>query len=129
MPENNTPDRFTIIARARSFKYALDGICFLMRTQHNAWLHFAATILVIGAGLILGISLNDWTKLIFAMTLVWAGETINTAFEHLCDVVSPHHNTSVKHAKDIAAGAVLICACGAVLTGLVTLMPYVWAYM
>ncbi|MCP4103089.1 MAG: diacylglycerol kinase family protein, partial [Lentisphaerae bacterium] len=47
----------------------------------------------------------------------------------LCDVVSPHHNTSVKHAKDIAAGAVLICACGAVLTGLVTLMPYVWAYM
>ena len=52
-------------------------------------------------------------------------ETINTAFEYLCDVVSPQKNEAVKHAKDIAAGAVLITAIGAVIIGAIVLLPYV----
>jgi hypothetical protein len=34
-------------------------------------------------------------------------EGMNTAFEHLCDVVQPDFHASVKVSKDIAAGAVL----------------------
>ena len=52
-------------------------------------------------------------------------ETINTAFEYLCDVVSPQKNDAVKHAKDIAAGAVLITAIGALIIGSIVLLPYI----
>ena len=63
--------------------------------------------------------------LIAAITLVWLAEAMNTAFEHLCDVVQPEFHVSVQRAKDIAAAAVLICVMGAALLGLMTLWPYV----
>jgi diacylglycerol kinase (ATP) len=55
---------------------------------------------------------------------VWVAETTNTAFEYVCDVVSPEFHVSLEKAKDIAAGAVLICAGGAVALGLLTFWPY-----
>lgn len=116
---------FSITARLKSFSHACDGLLFLFRTQHNARVHLAATICVFLAGITLDLSLDDWCKLIIAATFVWAGEAMNTAFEHLCDVVSPQPNTSVKRAKDIAAGAVLICAIGAAILGILTFVPYV----
>ena len=43
-----------------------------------------------------------------AIILVWFAETINTAFDFLCDVVSPDYHANLNAAKDIAAGAVII---------------------
>jgi diacylglycerol kinase (ATP) len=116
---------FTIGARFASFRFAFAGLWSILKTQHNAWLHLAATALVIGAGLILKISAVDWRWLVIAIALVWFAEAMNTAFEHLCDVVSPEIHSSVKEAKDIAAGAVLICAVGAVCLGVMIFLPYV----
>jgi diacylglycerol kinase (ATP) len=120
--------RFSIAARVKSFTYAFAGFAFMLRTQHNAWLHMIATILVIGAGFALDVSANDWRWLIAAIALVWLAETMNTAFEHLCDVVQPQFHQSVKRAKDIAAAAVLIGAIAAALIGWITFMPYVLRY-
>jgi diacylglycerol kinase (ATP) len=39
----------------------------MMRTQHNAWPHACATLLVVGAGLSLRVSLSDWRWLIAAI--------------------------------------------------------------
>ena len=77
------------------------------------------------AGWWLSISATDWRWLIVAIVLVWVAETMNTAFEYVCDVVSPEFHLSVARAKDIAAGAVLICAGGAALIGVVTFWPYI----
>ena len=55
---------------------------------------------------------------------VWVAEAINTSFEHLCDVVSPEFHASVQKSKDIAAGAVLICAIGTTVLGLLVFLPY-----
>ena len=116
---------FRISGRLKSFVYAFAGLRFMLRTQHNAWLHSCATGIVIGVGFDLRISLADWRWLIVAIAMVWVAETFNTAVEYVCDVVSPGHSVAVKHAKDIAAGAVLICAFAAVLIGGFTLWPYV----
>lgn len=116
--------RFSIAARLKSFSFAFVGIAYMMRTQHNAWLHLLATIIVIAAGFALNISAEDWRWLITAIVLVWTAETVNTAFEHLCDVVSPEFHASVQKSKDIAAGAVLICVIGAVIIGLQVFVPY-----
>jgi diacylglycerol kinase (ATP) len=115
---------FTLAGRLKSFRHAFAGIGSMLRTQHNAWLHLAATVAAIAAGLILHISANDWRWLVVAVVLVWVSEAVNTAFEHLCDVVSPDFHASVKLSKDIAAGAVLIAAIGAVVLGLLIFVPY-----
>jgi diacylglycerol kinase (ATP) len=51
-------------------------------------------------------------------------EALNTALEFLCDVASPQFHPMVKHAKDVAAGAVLISAIGAVAVGLLIFLPH-----
>jgi diacylglycerol kinase (ATP) len=119
---------FSVLARLKSFRFAFEGLAFMLRTQHNAWLHLIATILVIAAGLFLRVSAADWRWLVAAITLVWLAEAMNTAFEYLCDVVQPEFHISVKRAKDIAAGAVLICAIGAAMVGVLTLAPYLLVY-
>jgi len=116
--------RFSIAARLKSFTFAFEGFAFMLRTQHNAWVHLVATIVVIALGFALQVSADAWRWLIAAMTLVWVAETMNTAFEHLCDVVSPQFHESVKRSKDIAAAAVLVCVIAATLLGGITLTPY-----
>jgi len=118
---------FKVSARLRSFAYAFSGLGFMLRTQHNAWLHAVASAIVIAAGLGLRITAGDWRWLIVAMAMVWVAETFNTAVEYVCDVVSPGYSEAVRHAKDIAAGAVLLCAFAAVLIGVSTLWPYIAA--
>ena len=115
---------FSFKDRGRSFRYAFDGLGFMLKTQHNAWLHAAITLLVVAAGLILGLDLADWKWLLLTIVIVWLAETMNTAFEHLCDVVSPELRDSVRRAKDIAAGAVLICSAGAVAMAALIFGPY-----
>ena len=116
---------FSLADRARSFRYAFSGIGYMLRSQHNAWVHLAITVAVCLAGWWFGISAADWRWLIVAIVLVWVAETMNTAFEYVCDVVSPEFHVSVARAKDIAAGAVLICAGGAALIGISTFWPYI----
>ncbi|MES2320346.1 MAG: diacylglycerol kinase family protein [Pseudomonadota bacterium] len=118
------PQRFTMAARLKSFAYALQGVRFMLTTQHNAWLHAVATLLVIGLALYCNVSASDWRWLIVAMAMVWVAETLNTAVEYVCDVVSPGYSESVKHAKDISAGGVLIAAVAALLVGALTFWPY-----
>jgi diacylglycerol kinase (ATP) len=119
-------ETFSIADRLQSFRYAASGIAFMLRTQHNAWIHLTITIAVCLAGWWFKLSAADWRWLTVAIILVWVAETMNTAFEFVCDVVSPEFHGSVERAKDIAAGAVLICAGGAVVLGLLTFAPYVW---
>ncbi len=119
-----TPQRLTLMARLKSFGYAIQGIIFMLKTQHNAWLHGVATIGVIALAVYCDVSASDWRWLIVAMGMVWVGETINTAVEYVCDVVSPDYNHAVKHAKDIAAGGVLIAAIASLVIGALTFWPY-----
>jgi len=118
---------FSFKERAGSFRHAFGGLGFMLRSQHNVWIHAVATALAIAAGLALGLDGADWKWLVVTIVMVWVAETMNTAFEHLCDVVSPEHHASVKLAKDIAAAAVLICALGAVVMACLIFGPYVVA--
>ena len=51
---------FSFRARAGSFRHAFGGLGFVLRTQHNAWLHLAATLLAVAAGIALGLRGADW---------------------------------------------------------------------
>lgn len=115
---------FHLAARVRSFAFALNGLKTVFLTQHNAWTHACATIVVVVLGLVVGLHPSDWKWLVLTLTIVWFAEVMNTAFEYLCDVVSPEYSDAVRHAKDIAAGAVLMCAFGAIVMGVLIFWPY-----
>ncbi len=116
---------FTASARIRSLRQALRGIALMLATQHNAWIHAVATILVIVGGLYFGVTAYEWCWLVLAMMSVWTAEALNTALELLADVASPDFHPLVGKAKDVAAGAVLLAALGSVAIGILILGPYV----
>lgn len=124
MPQGNTvASAFSVAARVRSFIYAGRGIGTMIASQHNARIHASATVAVVALGVFLDISRLEWIALVMAIVSVWAAEAVNTAFEFLCDLTSPEFHPLVEAAKDVAAGAVLICAIGATTTGVLVLGP------
>ncbi len=115
---------FTLTARLHSFKYAITGIRILLFTQHNAWIHGLATVAVGLLGLYLDVTPSEWCWLVLAITLVWTAEGFNTALELLADASFPNHHPLVGQAKDVAAGAVLLAAIGAIVIGMIIILPY-----
>jgi diacylglycerol kinase (ATP) len=115
---------YSFSARLRSFRYAFAGIGMLLKSQHNAWIHALATVIVIGAGFCFRVAADEWCWLVLAIMAVWSAEAMNTAFEFLADAASPGFHPLVKHAKDVAAGAVLLAAIGAAVIGLLVFAPY-----
>jgi diacylglycerol kinase len=117
-------DDFSIAARLKSFIHALRGLSHVFVHEHNAWIHAGATALVIAAAWYFHVTADEWRWLILAIALVWCFEIINTAFEMLCDVVSPEQNSVIGQIKDIAAGAVLVSAIAAAVIGITIFWPY-----
>jgi diacylglycerol kinase (ATP) len=115
---------FSVEARLRSFVYAGRGLKTLLMSQHNAWIHAAATAVVVASGIAAQLTRFEWLALVVAVVSVWMAEAMNTAFEFLCDVASPGFHPLVARAKDVAAGAVLICALGAVVTAALVFAPH-----
>lgn len=118
---------FRLADRWRSFGFAFAGVGTLLRTQHNAWIHAAATVGVVAAGFYFEISHGAWCALILAIVMVWVAEAFNTAIEFLADAVSPGFHPLIKQAKDAAAAAVLLAAIGAVILGLLVFVPPIMA--
>jgi len=116
-------EAFSVAARIHSFRCALRGVRHTFLSQHNAWIHAVATLAACGLGLLLGLSKLEWCAIVLAIAGVWTAEAFNTALESLCDVTSPEFHPRVEKAKDMAAGAVLIAAVGAVVVGLLVFGP------
>jgi diacylglycerol kinase (ATP) len=117
------PASRALAARLRSFLYAGRGVWILLRSQHNSWIHATATALVVVAGFAFEVSRAEWLALVLAMTLVWSAEAFNTAIELLSDAAQPEFHPLIEKAKDVAAGAVLLCALGALAVGLLVFAP------
>ncbi|WP_420642764.1 diacylglycerol kinase family protein [Candidatus Leptofilum sp.] len=112
--------------RAKSFHYAFEGWWYVLRTQHNAWIHALITMIIVGLGLWLRLPARDWAVLILTFMAVWMAEFMNTAIEAVVDMIMPDLHPLAKVAKDVAAAAVLVGALGAVLIGLLLLGPPLW---
>ena len=123
----NNNSQLTFSGRVRSVRCALAGLRVMVASQHNAWIHAAATLVVALVSWHFGLTKAEWCWIILAVISVWTAETLNTAFEFLTDVASPEFHPVAAKAKDVAAGAVLIAAIGSVLIGLLILGPYALA--
>ncbi len=119
----NKDTKFSIHSRWKSFQYAFKGLIDFIRTEHNAWLHFLATGLVIILAALLGVTEMEAIALIVAVALVWITEILNTAVEKAMDFITTEYNENIKIIKDLSAGAVLVAAIAALLIGLIVFIP------
>lgn len=109
--------------RINAFKHAFRGASTLIRTQAHARFHCVATALVLILGFFCKVSTMEWALLVFAITLVWVTEGLNTALEFLADEVSLERREGLKRAKDIAAFSVLAASTAAALIGCLIFTP------
>jgi len=118
--ENN---KFSFKKRINSFGYAFNGLRLFFATQPNAWIHFAATILVVLCGYVFNVNKYEWCILMITIAAVFSAEMINTAIEFLCDSVTLEQHPTIKIVKDISAAAVLIIAIIAIIIAGIIFVP------
>jgi len=118
------PEPFTVKSRIKSFSYAVQGVSYLLRSQHNAWIHLLATVIVIALSWYFSLSRWEWSVLILAIAGVWTAEALNTSLECLADACHPEQHPLIKRAKDVAAAAVLLFSLAAMLIGIIVFWPY-----
>lgn len=117
-------NRFSVRARFRSIGYGVRGVGLTLLTQHNAWIHAVATIVVALAGFYFNITRGEWAVIIISSTAVWVAESLNTAIEFVADATRKERDPLIRDAKDVAAGAVLIAAIAAIIVATIIFGPY-----
>ena len=116
--------KYDLKKQLRSFGYAWKGIQSCVGKEQNLSFHLIAAMAVIIAGIVLGITRAEWIMVVMCIGTVIAAELFNTAIEKLVDLVSPQQHPVAGQVKDIAAGAVLVCAATAAIIGLIVFIPY-----
>ncbi len=109
----------------KSFTYAISGVKYCLKKERN--LRFHLTFLSYMFGILLStdwfvLSRTDYAVLVVASALVVTAEVINSAVENAVNLASEEHTEYGRIAKDAAAGAVLVAAVFAIITGLVIML-------
>jgi len=69
------------------------------------------------------LSPNEIVFLVLVTGFVWVAELFNTAIERIMDFISGESHPGIKLIKDLAAGAVLLSAVTAFITGAIIFIP------
>jgi diacylglycerol kinase len=110
----------------RGFRIRLGFAAAGLRTVFGREKSFRTQV-SLGAGALAGTAILRpglaWTALIvLAAALVLALETVNAALEYLIDHLNPHLAAEIGHAKDAAAGAVLVAGLASLGIGALMLL-------
>ncbi len=108
----------------KSFTYAFKGIGYVIKHERNFRIHLSCIIYMFSI-----LTLTDWFTLsrtdygvlLTVSAVVLSLEIVNTAVENAVNLASKEYTEFGRIAKDAAAGAVLLAAIFAVLTGIAIL--------
>lgn len=108
----------------RSFLYAFKGFFWMIAHERNFRIHItccAYMIFFLTYFDFFVLTRTECVMLVIVSALVIGGEMINTGIEKADDAVTREKKYAIKVSKDVAAGAVLVFAVCAVITGVVLL--------
>ena len=118
----NSKDSF-VVDRFKSVKYALKGLCMLLRSENSIKLQFGIGIALTFLGFSMNISTSEWTAQFLAIGLVMVAEGLNTSVEKIANFIHPEYHEKIGEIKDIAAGAVAIAALVSFVIGFLIYLP------
>jgi undecaprenol kinase len=93
--------------------FALRGLAHALRTEASLKVQALAGAAALLVLLVLRPAAVWWALVFLASALVMAAELLNTAIEHLADLLHPQHSPGIRLVKDCAAAGVLIAVLGA----------------
>lgn len=103
-----------------AFVDASQGALLTLRTERNMKIHYVAACVMVAWCLVVRPNAIWVMGVLVTISLMMAVEMMNTAIEHVVDLVAgdTHHNEA-KWAKDAAAGGVLLTGIGALTVGII----------
>lgn len=115
----------------KSFAFAGKGIARAVKTGRNFRFQLSAVPLAVFLGLLAGLTVVEWCLLFVCCAAVLGGELMNSAIEATVDLCCPEQRELAGAAKDMAAGAVLVCAAFSTAVGLLLFLrqdrlPRIW---
>lgn len=109
--------------RVTSFKNAIEGLVWVIRTEQNYRIHIVLSTIALLLGVILKIAYFEFLIILILIFLGLAIEMLNTAVEEATDAIDTKWRQDLKIAKDVAAGAMLVFAIGALLIAGIIFIP------
>jgi diacylglycerol kinase (ATP) len=100
-----------------SFDYAIKGLLDALREERNLRIHVAFAVLVLLLGVAFKLSRLEMGFLISLIGLVIIMELVNTAIETTVDLVTEEYSALAAMAKNVAAAAVFVSVCIAIIGG------------
>lgn len=114
-----------IVKWLKASSNAIEGILYASRTERHLKFHLFSAFCILLFCFVVGLDKIEFIIIVVITLLVIITEMINSAIEKVVDLYSREYNTLSKIVKDIAAGAVLITAAGAIIIGYLVLYPYI----
>ncbi len=111
-------------SRLQSFVHAFRGVKILIQEHPNFQIHLIAAIAVIALGTYFSLTTTEWALVLACIGLVMLAEGMNSALEEIMDHLHPERHEKIGKAKDMAAGAVVICALISAVIGILVFLPY-----
>ena len=103
-----------------TFKNARKGFRLVLKSEQNIRIHLVVASLVILAGVLLKFNSVQFCILLLAISSVISAEMLNSAIEFTLDSIYHNkYNRMVGMAKDISAGAVMLCTIISVTIGII----------
>lgn len=96
---------------------AINGIVYTATTQRNFRIQLVLAVIVLALSLFYGLGTTEFLCLVFALFFLIFAEMVNTAIETVVDLFVDVYHPKAKIAKDVAAGAVVLSACNALIVG------------
>ena len=112
-----------------SFACASRGIAHTCATGRNFKIQLGFAVAAIVLGIAFSIDVTQWAVISICIGCVLGGECMNTALESIVDLASPGYHDLAKHAKDCAAGAVLVCSFGSLFVAAFIFLPKILALL
>lgn len=104
--------------------YALNGVRTVWRREKSFRMHCGFAMLAIAVAALLRVELVWWALVGLCIAIVFAAEMVNAALEYLIDRLHPDIHEEIGHAKDAAAGAVLLASIGTACVGLLMIVDW-----
>ncbi|MDX1920388.1 MAG: diacylglycerol kinase family protein [Candidatus Caenarcaniphilales bacterium] len=116
--------KFNLEKMFKSLRHAYNGLKQCIAREQNFRIELFVSALVVLLGIYFRISQIEWLWLMISICLVLSSEVMNTSIERLTDLVADKRKTNLaKQAKDVAAGAVLICVFHSLIAGVAVFLP------
>lgn len=107
----------------KSILNAINGLKVAFKSEQNFRTEIYIALVAVIFCFLFNVSHFETIIIIICIAMVLGAELLNSALEHVVDLVSPDYHDLAKKTKDIGACAVLILSIAAVIIGLIIFAP------